>query len=175
MNASEDQEKPLILLDVDGVTRFSATFARPGCPVPADMEPGEIPAGFNGETATVYTRPPIGSLLSALAQETGAELAWATRWNDDANRCIAPLLGLPELLVLPTVGGRLKASDIMAAIGRRPAVWFDDQPHELEMAAQIARTVGVPFRAVWVDPDECLLPIHLARARRWLAALKKLS
>ena len=45
----------------------------------------------------VRVDPALGSRLLAL----GCHLIWATTWMEEANECIAPLLGLPALPLLP--------------------------------------------------------------------------
>ncbi|WP_290053052.1 HAD domain-containing protein [Amycolatopsis solani] len=73
--------------------------------------------------------PALGPRLLAL----GCDLVWATTWFEDANECVAPLLGLPPLPVLdfpdePTATGRhWKTSRIVERAAGSAFVWIDDE------------------------------------------------
>ncbi|MFE9399965.1 hypothetical protein [Streptomyces flavidovirens] len=85
-------QRSLLFLDVDGplipfgaVSQQYPTFATGPDPVGADANP-------------LLTRinPEHGPRLAALQ----CEVAWATTWMADANECIAPRIGLPQLSVV---------------------------------------------------------------------------
>lgn len=93
-----------------------------------------MPRGITGERLGLTLNPAHGRLLRVLAGAAGAELAWATTWEDLANRYIGPVLGLPELpVVLPCEYGA-KAGTVVPWTNGRPWVWFDDSGRELEHA-----------------------------------------
>ncbi|QNP66355.1 hypothetical protein [Streptomyces genisteinicus] len=135
-------ERALLFLDVDGpLLPFGgdpgdyAVFAHPGAeaagnPLLSRLDPGH------------------GPRLAGLA----CELVWATTWMDDANACLAPLLGLPPLPVLqwpdgsapvPDCSGSARVPDTAGAAsgsavhGKTPAI--------------VDRAAGRPF--VWIDDE----------------------
>ncbi|MFE2297381.1 hypothetical protein ACFXAW_04210 [Streptomyces sp. NPDC059445] len=83
----------------------------------------------------VWLNPEHGRRLLRL----GFELCWATTWMDDANRWIAPVLGLPEL---PFVdfgdalfqerpdGVHWKTGPLVDYAHGRPFAWVDDEQSE---------------------------------------------
>ncbi|WP_093258887.1 HAD domain-containing protein [Thermostaphylospora chromogena] len=167
-------ERPLLLLDVDGVLnplrRPSRDFQTHDCPV-------------DGTLYRVHLNPKHGAELLLLAEEAGAELVWATTWEHAANEWIGPRIGLPELPVIemPIIGGRLagpagemfKTPHVAAYVAGRPFVWFDDLTGDAD-EDYLRRHPGVgDFLLVRVDPRHGLLPQDLALAREWLTAAGK--
>jgi hypothetical protein len=78
----------LLFLDVDG-TLLPFGASRP-YPV---YEPGFAPPVAAAPPLLTRIDPSLGPRLAALR----CELVWATTWMDDANVCVAPWLGLPQL------------------------------------------------------------------------------
>lgn len=58
------------------------------------------------------------------------ELVWASAWGSNANRVLAPMLGLPTLRVVPMpeppFPPAMKAPAIAAFVQERRAAWLDD-------------------------------------------------
>ncbi|GGT05840.1 hypothetical protein ACFFV7_09060 [Nonomuraea spiralis] len=77
--------RPLLFLDVDGPL------------IPFGPVPGGHPTFRTASANPLLARvdPAHGPRLKALP----CDLVWATTWMDDANDCVAPLLGLPRLPV----------------------------------------------------------------------------
>ncbi|PZG28441.1 hypothetical protein C1I98_32805, partial [Spongiactinospora gelatinilytica] len=79
--------------------------------------------------------PAHGARLAALPYE----LVWATTWLDDANDCVAPLLGLPPLPVVrwpeasgpsgpdEVAGMHWKTPALVEWAAGRPFAWVDDE------------------------------------------------
>lgn len=80
--------RPVLFLDVDGVLNPFGPD-RPAGFAEHDLFPGEEPVRVNPEHGTWITE-----LLEAF------DIVWATFWNEDANRLLAPLLHIGPLPVL---------------------------------------------------------------------------
>ena len=110
---------PLLLLDVDGVLN---PFAAPSCP------PGYTEYSFFPGEDPVRVCAAHGPWLAELAARF--RIVWATAWQAEANRLLAPLLALPELPVIrfPAVGDQPidKLPAVIGFAGDEPLVWFDD-------------------------------------------------
>jgi hypothetical protein len=132
--------RPLICIDVDGVLN------------PWDME--LAPKSDRREAGWFQVRTPRGfawlnrhhsTWLNAIADHpTKPELAWATTWNDDAPRYIAPALDLDIPTVITVDTGKTGRSHALTTtpvteprfspkmpaiadyVGARPLVWIDD-------------------------------------------------
>jgi hypothetical protein len=133
--------RPLLLLDVDGVL---IPYAAPACP------PGFLSYWLQDEEMWLSARH--GDWLRPLCSRM--ELVWATGWEHEANRLLAPILGLPQLPVIEFArdeSGRFtKLPTIMRVVADRPLVWIDD---ELTPAAHAwAAQRPAPTRLIDVDP-----------------------
>ncbi|OLF18877.1 HAD domain-containing protein [Actinophytocola xanthii] len=110
---------PFLFLDVDGPLIPFGGPAREFSP--SENLPNPLLARVN---------PALGPRLLSL----GCDLVWATTWMADANDCLSPLLGLPDLPVLTWPDSedddtRLhwKTPAIVAHAAGRPFVWVDDE------------------------------------------------
>lgn len=163
---------PLLYLDVDGVVnlgwftspeRFEELRA-------AGWHAGRVtgdPAGLH-ENFRVVLDPRWGPALRGLG-DLGADLVWATGWNDAANLHVGPLLGLPRLPVAPAAHGA-KASTVIPWGGLRPWAWLEDSKAELEAAVALTPP-GVPCLPVLVDRATGLTAEHVDRVASWLRSL----
>lgn len=113
-------ERPLLLLDVDGVLQPTGSSVPPGY------------QRFTDDTSSVVLRPEHGPWLLDLAEHF--DLVWASTWGASANEAIGRRLGLPELPhvelgELPRHGTR-KLAAVQAYVGDRAVVWIDDELYD---------------------------------------------
>ncbi|WP_330172474.1 hypothetical protein OG875_02045 [Streptomyces sp. NBC_01498] len=138
--------RPLLFLDVDGPLNPCAAQPerRPeGCTtirVPrAGGTPEEDELLLRRRPLRIWLNPAHGRELLGL----GYELCWATTWMADANRWIAPVLGLPPL---PFVdfgdalfqerpdGVHWKTAVLVDHADGRPFAWVDDEQSDSDQA-----------------------------------------
>jgi hypothetical protein len=155
--------KPLILLDVDGPLNPWAAN-----PKPENYRPFDIRAGW-WRKLRVWLDPRHGDQLKALAEDTGAELAWATTWGHRANTEIGPRLHLPELKVIDfqdETGWKYPA--VARYAWERPLVWFDDDfaLHETRRRDFVHKRRDLVTGLVHVDPRTGITEQHLSEARK---------
>ena len=162
--------RPILAVDVDGVLNRCDWRAR------------EAPAGWLDAKVLGFRirhNPGHGAALLAVAERTGAELAWCTTWEQLANDHIRHLVGLPELPVVPMKPGKAglrfgerrsvgvtKAMAMAAYAGDRPFCWLDDEP---DAADELAVLCDTPHLVVRVDEETGLADEHLKLAEAWLA------
>lgn len=162
-----ETDRPLVLIDVDGVLNPSLTAAERRRRYHRDgwrNYRADVAMGFR-----LFLNPAHGPMLERLARDTGAELAWGSTWEDDANVHVAPRLGLPPLPVAPVRGFGHKADGIVPWTRGRPFVWLDDEPDAAEVTARIAGEQ--PHLVVHVDEHEGLTEQHAMIAKEWLLLL----
>jgi hypothetical protein len=162
-------DRPLVLIDVDGVLNVIATAKeRRRLCYHEGWRQKRVETGVGA--FRLFWNPDTGPLLNRLAAETGAELAWGTTWEEYANLIVGPLVGLPRLPVASVSDFPHKANGIVPFTAGRPFVWFDDEPDAAEVTAVLA--IGQPHLVVKVDEREGLTEQHVAAAREWLLGLK---
>jgi hypothetical protein len=147
-------ERPLLLLDVDGVLLvWRATEWADGLDADVGFHP-DAP-GWLSDLAVVF------------------ELAWATTWEDRANDAIGPALGLPRL---PFIEFEMdhrartpKLRSLVAWVGDRACAWIDDDLHADADAWAAGR--ATPTLLVHVDPAEGMARRHVDELLDWAASL----
>ncbi|MCW2902873.1 MAG: hypothetical protein JWO67_5138 [Streptosporangiaceae bacterium] len=157
---------PAVLLDVDGVLN----------PVRrADYGYRRHRVRPQGVTYQLWLNAGHGESLRRLTADTGTELVWASYWCAHANDWIAPRLGLPALPYVPIPPrphgselslGAWKARNVALWAGKRPFVWFEDEP-DVTDCLLTEQGLGEHL-LVSVDPLIGLTEDHLDRARAWL-------
>ncbi|WP_299541646.1 hypothetical protein [uncultured Streptomyces sp.] len=166
--------KPLLLIDVDGPLNPFAALARRR-PPQGYRRHLMRPTGWEaGDPLPVLLNPEHGDELLTLTDRF--ELAWATTWKAEANRWIAPQLGLPALphvewpgLLGPgpdaTYG---KTQHVVAYADGRPFAWVDDEITDRDRAWV---TVHHPARALLltIDPRVGLVRRDFDTLAAWVA------
>jgi hypothetical protein len=122
--------KAALLLDVDGP--LNAYTARD-----RSMEGRTIHQATTstGETFPVRMRASDGPDLL----NTGCELIWATTWEDDANKAIGPLIGLPNLPVIDWIDRDHWNPERLYWKTKRIVSWMNEN------------RPGIPF--LWLDDE----------------------
>ncbi|MFM9497240.1 hypothetical protein ACKI1Q_26870 [Streptomyces galilaeus] len=146
--------RPLLFLDVDGpLNPYAAKPERrpdryTTLRVPrSDAHEDDRGLSTRRRPLRVWLNPEHGRILLRL----GFEMCWATTWMDDANRWIAPVLGLPELpfvdfgdvlLQERPDGVHWKTGPLVDYAGGRPFAWVDDEQSELDQTYVTAHHQG---------------------------------
>jgi hypothetical protein len=162
---------PIVFLDVDGPLN------------PFEAKPTRRPAGYRTHRMRPegWDSPDIKPLRVWLNPDHGAkilalpgEAVWATTWEEQANRWIAPEIGLPELPVVrwpeePRFGDGVfwKTRPLVAWAAGRPFVWIDDQITDADLDFVDAWHAG---RALlyWIDPSVGLVDDDFETIDMWL-------
>ena len=163
---------PLLFLDVDGpLIPFGATPEQLPGGYPT-YQTGDDPHGADANPLLARINPALRPRLASLP----CELVWATTWMADANECIAPRLGLPELPVVDwpdlsdddDLGGlHWKTRTLLAWAVGRPFAWVDDEITDADRTWVTAqhRAPTLPHR---VDPSQGLTPGDLRLLDDWM-------
>jgi hypothetical protein len=105
--------KPTLYLDVDGVL--------------LPLGPGERPTE-RVRVGPFYVNIPLDLRGLVAALHDVFHIVWATSWCEEANREVAPLLGLPALPVLDVTAHWRKLELVSAHAGESaPLAWVDDR------------------------------------------------
>lgn len=143
---TDSERLPLLFLDVDGpLIPFGAEPQRyPTCATGLDLRAADA------NPLLTRINPEHGRKLAALP----CEVVWATTWMDDANECIAPLIGLPQLAVVvwpepsdadeqdERDGRHWKTRALIEWAAGRPFVWVDDEVTDADRAWVAAHHPG---------------------------------
>ncbi len=151
-------ERPLLLLDVDGVLNPYGWRRLPAGYEPHALFACEQPVAIN---------PDHGVWIAEAARLL--DLAWVSSWNDEANRWLAPLLGIPPLPVVamptPPFEAAEKVPLVAAYAGERPTAWIDDL-HGPEATAWADDRIA-PTLLVSTDPAVGLTRPVIDRVLGW--------
>ncbi len=154
-----DTDKPLLILDVDGVV----------LPYLPNLYRGPAPPGFRDARAwgfNVWVPEHLPAALQALALRF--EVVWCTDWEDAANTEAGELFGLPELPVLRAdraQRGWWKLRAVADYAGERPLAWADDQMSS--SARHWASSRNAPTLLLRPRPDCGLSPRQLTLITRF--------
>ncbi|WP_207944931.1 HAD domain-containing protein [Actinomadura rubrisoli] len=159
---------PLLFLDVDGPL------------IPFGAAPQQYP------TYETHHQSPGNPLLARINPEHGrrlmglpCELVWATTWMTDANECICPRIGLPQLAVVTWPepsdldeqdardGMHWKTRALVDWAAGRPFAWVDDEITDVDRAWVSAHhsRQALLYR---VDPRQGLTDADYAALNEWL-------
>ena len=169
-------QRPLLFLDVDGpLIPFGAALQQypDGYPTYQTGRPEPRGAGSNPLLARI--NPEHGPRLTALP----CELVWATTWMADANECIAPRIGLPQLAVViwpepsdtdeqdERDGMHWKTRALVDWAAGRSFAWVDDEITDTDRAWVSAHHRGQALLHR-VDPRQGLIDADYLALDQWL-------
>lgn len=178
--------KPILFLDVDGPLNpydAKATQRPEGYLTKRVISTWEKPGGVRVSSwaekgMRVWLNPAHGPMLLALADRF--ELVWATAWVHDANKLIAPAVGLPELPVVDLSHLECdfsskhipKLATVARYAGNRPFAWFDDEfrvPADIDWAAERTKTLA-PTLFMPINPAVGIMQGDIDAVSAWLEA-----
>lgn len=156
----DQQERSLILLDVDGVLNIDE-------PVPGPGRSDHLLLA-EGTGAHVTVRDNLSHLLERLA--VAGDLLWASGWNDAAPLLFAQLVpwlrSVPHLTFAVARNGNVeKLSVVMESVGERSLVWIDDRIPK--PAWEWAEARGPSTLLLPVDPAVGLTEYDVEIIERW--------
>ncbi|MFI6844323.1 HAD domain-containing protein [Kitasatospora sp. NPDC050467] len=167
-------QRPLLFLDVDGpLIPFGAASRQ----YPT-YDAGPEPRGADANPLLSRIDPAHGLRLAALP----CEVVWATTWMADANECIAPRIGLPQLAVVvwpepsdnddqdERNGLHWKTRALVEWAAGRPFAWVDDEVTDTDRAWVAAQHPGRTMLHR-VDPRRGLTAGDYAALDAWLRQL----
>lgn len=168
-------QRPLLFLDVDGpLIPFGAVPQQYPDGYPT-YRPGPEPRGASSNPLLARINPAHGPRLAALP----CDLVWATTWMADANECIAPRIGLPQLAVViwpepsdtdeqdERNGLHWKTRVLVDWAAGRSFVWVDDEITDADRAWVSAYHQGHALLHR-VDPRQGLIDADYAALNKWL-------
>lgn len=177
--------KPLLLIDVDGpLNAFGGPYANQPAP------DGSIQYRLKDRSFTdsdgrpwvqgglrIWLDPNHGPMLLTLADRF--ELAWCTAWRETANEFISPVIGLPELPVVPLPDGwqtvneyHWKIPGVEEYADGRALAWFDDEFTVADEKWAAKRTAdGLPTLIVRIDPLHGIRQDDVDQVAEWAREL----
>lgn len=165
-----ERERPLLLVDIDGVISLFG----------GEVAVAERVARGEGSLHSIEGMPHFLSASAAahlLDLEADFELAWCSGWEEKANEHLPHLLGLPAelpFLRFERSVGRSNAHWKLAAIdafaGARALAWVDDALNDACHEWAHARSAQVaPTLLVQTAPERGLTEREAARLSAWAA------
>lgn len=173
---------PILAVDIDGPLNVSAyskaarkRLARRGFqPVTGWQKRVRRPPGSTWyPLSELWLHPDHGAMLAEFSARHDVELVWASLWEANANRVIAPVLGLPRL---PYVDFHAhperrwwKYPAVAAYAAGRPLAWLDDSFGRKHAPAGFARARrNLPTLLHAVDPAVGVTDADLDTVASWL-------
>ena len=173
----EDVERPLLMVDVDGVISLFGGWTQGGWghPPTAAQDAATVDGAFHSIDGTPHF---LSATAAAHLLDLAAlfELVWASGWEERANEHLPYLLGLPAALPFLRFSRRVgrtnahwKLDAIDAYAGERPLAWVDDA---LDGAChEWASVRRAPTLLVQTEPTLGLTEREASRLAAWARTL----
>jgi hypothetical protein len=161
--STPENERPVVVFDVDGVLRVDAEVKPEGY-----VAQDQLPFAYN---------PALSIPLQGLVKVTNSY--YISSWREQCHEHIGKILGLPELDWINSDGYEIRpgkeserAQAIAGLFTGRPVAWIDDEITEAdhEWADERSRTIA-PTLSMRTDPDIGLTPRGIVLVESWLAVL----
>lgn len=167
-----DKDRPLLLLDVDGVLNPFA--ASRNWLDDSDYRRSRISTSTG--TYPVWLDRSHGRMLRDVAERWNLELVWCTTWEHEANLFIGPKVGLPELPVIEFgfTATKWKFNAVLKYAAGRPLAWLDDdfgRHADDEQVWFMERRGDLPTFLRHVDPRRGFNDEHRDAINGWAAGL----
>lgn len=138
--------RPVVFVDIDGVL------------APLAMRDGLQVADVGGWQGTVVYDPAVIAAIRGWHENGLAEVRWLTSWDEDANTCFAPAVGLPEFHVHPEpirggLHGWWKETVVCHHLYETPrrVVWLEDEATDVPAVRRVLE--ADPSRGLVIVPD----------------------
>lgn len=166
-----DHERPILLLDVDGVLNSSGESPWPD----TKTSWPQVRHEWGTSVCKVTTSKRIGEALLSL----DVEIRWLTTWGYDANKRISPRSGLPQRLPvagIPTADEhgkmRWKADIVVETLATgRLVLWVDDEADEEVEADVRSRAPDTDLVVLMTNEATGITPSDIDLIRERLARM----
>jgi|ERR1035437_1436543 hypothetical protein len=155
MTTQKSSQRPLLLLDVDGVLS------------PFDKN-GEIPEGFKMAETDVPYYLCLNKIHKIWIEELAEvfDIVWATTWENMSNSVVGKALGVREFPIMPLNHKKIhsvnKFWSIEDYVEKRPCVWIDNSIWQFER--DWAKGRHVKTLLIKTDPYVGLIREHVDKA-----------
>jgi hypothetical protein len=176
VGGNEEQRRPLLMVDIDGVISLFGGWERTGWGVQGvHLDSRPLDGSFHSIDGTPHF---LSSTAAAHLLELSAlfELVWASGWEERANEHLPRLLGLPPALpflrfsrAVGRANAHWKLDAIDAYAKRRPLAWIDDAFNPA--CHEWARTRKAPTLLVQTMPEHGLTSLEAEHLAEWAQTL----
>ncbi len=163
-----NMDKPLLLVDVDGVLN---RFGFGGHPLPKEVK--SVRAGG----CNLHISDVNAERLQRLSKHF--KMVWATIWEGDANKYIAPLHGLPDWPYIIFQHcyydgvSTWKLDDVQKYVGERPMAWIDDDIQKDAYVWAEGRSQNIPTLLLRTDPFDGLTEEIVEKLLKFVVEVKE--
>lgn len=180
--------RPVLYLDVDGVINIikSAKKGKPHCWPDIRKQMVDSPIEGDDRRFRITWSPMMIRRLLAL----DCDIEWLTTWEDDANKTISPLVGLPDdlrvagtmegyrdqretgLFVVNSYNWKLDSLGVDQTANPRPFIWADDDAITFGAKTLLKENVKVPYKLIIPPSSDGGLTIdHLDEMAEFIKSL----
>lgn len=167
------QVNPILFLDVDGPLNLWGRAGRRILNPLLSSRLVHLKEDGSLNVKLVFSRL-LGARLRGLAKHY--EICWATSWNQWANQCLSPLLGIPQdlpWLNCPNGDPRSKFSEVITSAQTNSFAWVDDFLTE-EVAEAVQEKLHPAQSALLISPHiMCGIDHEVAHLLKWFSKMQE--